>query len=182
MSDISDDPRARLARRQRGAQRLRVPVAVIGPRDADAAQCEAAERIGEGIARMGLALVCGGRGGVMEAACRGAERAGGIAIGLLPDRDPSLANPHATVAIATGLGEARNAIVARAGLCLVAIGNSYGTLSEVALGRQFGKTVIGLMGAADVTGVVRVDGPDDALREIARVALGEATTAGEDRG
>ena len=108
----------------------------------------------------------------MEAACRGAEQAGGLSIGLLPEADPSFANPHVGVVIATGIGEARNALIARASLCLVVIGDSYGTLSEVALGRQFGKKVIGLEGAAKVDGVIQVDSVDQALAEVARVVLG----------
>ncbi|MFO1267790.1 MAG: lysine decarboxylase [Rubrivivax sp.] len=161
-----------VARRQRGQLRLRMPVGVIGPRNAAPAQVDAARAVGRGIARMGLALVCGGRAGVMEGACQGAAEAGGIAIGVLPDIDAAAANAHATVVLATGIGEARNAVIARAALCLVAIGDNFGTLSEVALGRQFGKLVIGLEGAAQVEGVVQVATPEEALEQVARCALG----------
>jgi uncharacterized protein (TIGR00725 family) len=150
---------------------LRVPVGVIGPRDATPLQLELARDVGEAIARCGLAVICGGRHGVMQAVCEGVARAGGVSIGLLPDTEPALANPYVSVAIATGIGEARNAVIARAALCLVAIGDSYGTLSEVALGRQFGKRVIGLAGAARVDGVVHVDTPRAAIEHVARVAL-----------
>lgn len=161
-----------LARRQRdSASRVRVPVGVIGPRDATPAQLAAAEAVGRGLADMGLAVVCGGRGGVMEAVCRGVAQVGGTAIGLLPETDPGPANPFVTHVIATGLGEARNAIIARAALCLVAIGDSYGTLSEVALGRQFGKLVVGLEGAAQVEGVEHVASVATALERVARFAL-----------
>jgi uncharacterized protein (TIGR00725 family) len=152
--------------------RLRVPIGVIGPRNASPAQLQAADAIGEGLARAGLAVVCGGRHGVMQAVCEGLARGGGLSIGLLPDADPGLANPFVGVALATGIGEARNALVARAALCLVAIGNSFGTLSEVALGRQFGKTVIGLLGAAEVDGVCHVEGVDEALERVALCVLG----------
>ena len=108
----------------------------------------------------------------MQAVCEGVQRAGGLSIGLLPEADPELANPHARLVIATGIGEARNALIARAALCLVAIGDSFGTLSEVALGRQFGKHVIGLAGAARVDGVAHVGSVEAALDEVARVALG----------
>lgn len=161
---------AAAARRQQAAP-CRVPVAVVGPRQATPAQCAAAEAVGRGIAEMGLALICGGRAGVMEAACRGAASAGGVAIGVLPDSDPQAANPYATVILATGIGEARNAVIARAALCVVAIGDNFGTLSEVALARQFGKTVVGLEGAARVEGVVHVDSPAAALAEVARCVL-----------
>lgn len=161
---------AEVSRRQRTAP-LRVPVGVIGPRQATAAQYAAAQAVGRGIAQMGLALICGGRGGVMEAACQGAAEAGGTAIGVLPDNDPTSANPYATVVLATGIGEARNAVIARAALCLVAIGDNFGTLSEVALGRQFGKLVIGLEGAARVEGVVQMATAAEALEQIARCVL-----------
>lgn len=157
--------------RQSGSP-LRIPVGVIGPREAPQAQLSAAEQVGGGLAKMGLVVMCGGRQGIMEAACRGAEQAGGLSIGLLPEADPSFANPHVGVVIATGIGEARNALIARASLCLVVIGDSYGTLSEVALGRQFGKKVIGLEGAAKVDGVIHVDSVDQALAEVTRVVLG----------
>jgi hypothetical protein len=120
---------------------------------------------------MGFAIICGGWQGVMEAACRGAADAGGVSIGLLPDADPSFANPHVSIVIATGIGEARNALIARAAFCLVVIGDSFGTLSEVALGRQFGKRVIGLEGAARVEGVIHVATEAQALDEVARCAL-----------
>ena len=146
---------------------LRVPVGVIGPREATPAQLAAAEAVGTGLATMGFALICGGRQGVMEAVCKGATGAGGIAIGLLPDADPALANPYVGVIVATGIGEARNALITRAALCLVAIGDSFGTLSEVAFGRQFGKLVVGLEGAARVDGVRHVAGVDAALAAVA---------------
>ena len=151
---------------------VRVPVGVIGPREASGAQLLAAENVGRGLAVMGLAVICGGRQGVMGAVCRGAAQAGGVSIGLLPDADPSFANPHASVVIATGIGEARNALIARASLCLVVVGDSFGTLSEVALGRQFGKKVIGLEGAAKVDGVIHVASVEQALAEVALDVLG----------
>ena len=150
---------------------IRVPIGVIGPREALPAQLAAAEELGRGLAQIGYAVVCGGRHGVMEAVCRGASSAGGTSIGLLPDADPSFANPFVGIVIATGIGEARNVLIARAALCLVAIGDSFGTLSEVAFGRQFGKLVLGLEGAARVEGVVHVADVGDALREIALVGL-----------
>lgn len=150
---------------------VRVPVGVIGPREASSAQLLAAEQVGRGLATMGFVVICGGRHGVMDAVCRGAAGAGGLTIGLLPDADPSFANPHVGIVIATGIGEARNALIARASLCLVAIGDSFGTLSEVALGRQFGKQVIGLEGAARVEGVRHVTTVEQALSEVAQSAL-----------
>jgi len=159
---------------QRGRHRLRTPVGVIGPRDATPDQLAIAEAVGTGLGRMGLALVCGGRQGIMEAVCRGSAAAGGVSIGLLPETEPDQANAYVTVPIATGIGEARNALVARAALCLVVIGDSYGTLSEVALGLQFGKRVFGLAGAATVKGVTPCASADAALDAVAGVVLGLA--------
>jgi uncharacterized protein (TIGR00725 family) len=118
-------------------------------------------------------LICGGRTGVMEAAARGAARAGGLTLGLLPGDDIALANPFIAVPLATGLGEMRNAVIARAAFCLVAVGNSHGTLSEIALGLRFGKAVFGLAGAAEVEGVVQLGGVADLARALAgRLAAG----------
>jgi uncharacterized protein (TIGR00725 family) len=164
-------PMAEAVQALRGLVRWRVPVGVIGPRDVDAARYALAEELGGRLAALGVPVLCGGRGGVMEAVCKGVERAGGLAIGLLPDADPALANHHAGVVVATGIGEARNALIARASLCLVAIGDSYGTLSEVALGRQFGKRVFGLAGAANVDGVEHVDTAGEAAERVAGVLL-----------
>ena len=150
----------------------RVPVGVIGPRDIDPVRYALAEGLGAALAGLRLPVLCGGRGGVMEAVCKGVASAGGVAIGLLPEGDPALANAYAGIVIATGIGEARNALIARAAACLVAIGDSYGTLSEVALGRQFGKRVIGLAGAADVVGVEHVDDVETAVQRVAEAMLG----------
>ena len=150
----------------------RVPVGVIGPREVDAERYALAEAIGHALAQARVPVLCGGRTGIMEAACRGVQRGGGVAIALLPEGDPALANPYASVVVATGIGEARNALIARASACLVAIGDSYGTLSEVALGRQFGKRVFGLAGAAEVDGVEHVADAIEALRRVGEVLLG----------
>jgi uncharacterized protein (TIGR00725 family) len=150
---------------------LRVPIGVIGPREASPTQLAAALEVGELLGDCRLTMICGGRQGVMQAVCEGAARVGGLALGLLPDADPANANPFVSVAIATGIGEARNALIARASFCLIAIGDSYGTLSEVALGRQFGKLVVGLEGAADVEGVEHVATPREAVTRAAEAIL-----------
>lgn len=150
---------------------LREPIGVIGPRATGAEQLAAAEAIGAGLARMGLTVLCGGREGVMAAAARGVAKERGVSIGLLPEADAHAANPHLSVVLPTGLGEARNAIIARASFCLVAIGDSYGTLSEVALGLQFGKSVFGLVGAPAVRGVRPCGDPEEALDALARLVL-----------
>ena len=150
---------------------LRVPIGVIGPREATDAQLATALEVGELLGDCRLTVICGGRQGVMQAVCEGVARVGGLSIGLLPETDPAAANPYVGVAIATGIGEARNALIARASFCLIAIGDSFGTLSEVALGRQFGKLVIGLEGAADVEGVRHVDSAQEAVAKAAEAVL-----------
>jgi uncharacterized protein (TIGR00725 family) len=101
----------------------------------------------------------------MEAACRGAKASGGATVGILPGLDRSEANAHVDVAIATGLGEARNALVVRAADAVIAIGGGYGTLSEVALALKAGKRVVGL-GTWDVDGVEAVDSPEAAVEAV----------------
>lgn len=150
---------------------LRVPVGVIGPREATTQQLAAALEVGELLGDCRLTVICGGRGGVMQAVCEGVARVGGLSIGLLPETDPAGANHFVTVPIATGIGEARNALIARAAFCLIAIGDSFGTLSEVALGRQFGKLVIGLEGAPDLEGVRHVKGAREAVQMAAEAIL-----------
>jgi uncharacterized protein (TIGR00725 family) len=122
-----------------------------------------AEEVGRLLARRGAVLVCGGLGGVMEAACRGASREGGTTVGVLPGLDRGAANPFVSVAVATGLGEARNALVVRAADALIAVGGAYGTLSEIALALKAGKPVIGL-GTWEIDGVELVEGPEAAVR------------------
>ena len=149
----------------------RGPVAVIGPRDASSVQRQTAFAVGAGLAALRVALLCGGKGGVMEAACEGVASAGGVSIGLLPEGDWQTANRFVSVPIATGIGEARNAIIARAAFSLVAVGGSYGTLSEIALALQFGRPVLTLLDAPPVAGVRPMDSPDAALDAVCRLIL-----------
>ena len=99
----------------------------------------------------------------MEAACHGAKDASAMTVGILPGSDRSAANPFVDVAIPTGLGEARNALVVRAADALVAIGGAYGTLSEIAFALKAGKRVVGI-GSWEIEGVERADGPEQAVR------------------
>jgi hypothetical protein len=103
-----------------------------------------AQEVGRAVAEAGAVLVCGGLGGVMEAACRGAHDAGGRTVGILPGLDRDEANDYVDVAIPTGLGEARNVLVVRAADAVVALSGEYGTLSEIALALQAGTPVVGL--------------------------------------
>ena len=123
-------------------QPLRIGVMGPGTCTEDAAQL--AEEVGQLIAEAGAILVCGGRGGVMEAASKGASKTGGIVVGILPSNDASTANSHVTIPIVTGMGNARNAINVLTSQCLIAIDGGPGTLSEIALALKSGTPVIGL--------------------------------------
>jgi uncharacterized protein (TIGR00725 family) len=136
---------------------------VVGAGRASGDEARAAEAVGRALAEGGAVLVCGGLGGVMEAACRGAKSAGGTTVGILPGDDRTHANEHVDVALATGLGEARNALIVRAVDALIAVGGEYGTLSEIALALKTGKPVVGV-GTWDLEPIVRADGPADAVR------------------
>jgi uncharacterized protein (TIGR00725 family) len=118
-------------------------IAVCGPGpEAGPRALADAEAAGRAIARGGATLICGGLGGAMEAACRGAAEAGGVTVGLLPGDDPCAANRWVSVPLATGLGELRNGLIVRSAQAVVAIRGGWGTLSEVALARKIGRPVV----------------------------------------
>jgi uncharacterized protein (TIGR00725 family) len=130
-------------------------VAVIGPGEATAAEVAVAEEVGARLVDLGATVVTGGLGGVMEAASRGAKSRRGVTIGLLPGLDRSEANGWVDVAIATGLGEIRNALIVRTSDALVAVGGGAGTLSEIGFALKLGRPVIGI-GTFNVEGVLQV--------------------------
>lgn len=119
-------------------------IAVIGGAFCDPETASLAEEIGREIAKRGAILICGGLGGVMEAACRGAKSQGGLTVGILPGTSSSDANPYVDIPIVTGMGEARNVIVVRSANAVIAVDGEYGTLSEIAYALKFGIPVIGL--------------------------------------
>ena len=123
-------------------------IAVCAPGDPSEAEAAAAEAVGGLLAARGCTLVCGGLGGAMAAACRGAKAAGGTTIGILPGYDEKAANPWVDHVVCTGLGQARNAVVAATGHALIAVGGGFGTLSEIALGLRLGRPVVLLGGWA----------------------------------
>lgn len=127
-------------------------IAVIGAGRASAAEAEVAEALGRALGGAGAVLVCGGLGGVMEAAARGCAGAGGSTVGILPGVRGEDANPWIELPVATGMGEARNALVVRAGEAVVAVGGSWGTLSEIALARKMGREVC-LLGPPAIEGL-----------------------------
>ncbi len=128
----------------RGGTVSGIYIGVIGAGQCDAATAALAEEVGREIAVRGGILICGGRGGVMEAAARGARAAGGLVVGILPGASRREGNPHLTVAIATGLGDARNAVIACAADALIAVAGGFGTLSEIGLALKMGRPVVGL--------------------------------------
>jgi uncharacterized protein (TIGR00725 family) len=151
-------------------------VAVVGAGRSTTEQAELAEDVGRGLAEAGALVVCGGLGGVMEAACRGAKGAGGTTLGILPGTDRSQANAFVDVAVPTGLGEARNALVVRAADALIAVAGEYGTLSEIALALKTGKPVVGL-DTWDIEGIVVASSPADAVS----LAVDRANKLAQDR-
>ena len=119
-------------------------ISVIGAGTEDAELTALAEEVGRLVAEAGARLVCGGLGGVMEAASRGAAEAGGEVIGIVPTAATADANPHVTHPVATGIGQARNLAVAATGDAVIAVGGAWGTLSEIAFARRLGRPVVGL--------------------------------------
>jgi len=119
-------------------------IGIIGGARPTKKEIATAEAVGRAVGCAGAALVCGGLGGVMEAACRGAKSAGGLTIGILPGADRREANPYVDIPIVTGMRCARNIIITRTAQAVIAVGGSYGTLSEVAFSLSFGTPVVGL--------------------------------------
>jgi uncharacterized protein (TIGR00725 family) len=119
-------------------------IAVIGGDDAPPEAFVLAEAVGREIAKRGALLICGGLGGVMESACRGAKAEGGTTIGVLPGTDAAEANAYVDIPIVTGMNQARNIVIVRTADAVIAIGGGFGTLSEMAFTLRFGKPLVGL--------------------------------------
>jgi hypothetical protein len=142
-------------------------VSVVGGSEVSATVERVAERVGRRLAERDHTLVCGGLGGVMAAACRGASEAGGRTVGILPSADPADANPHVEVPVATGLGHARNALVVMNGAAVVAIDGGPGTLSELGYAGVFDRPVAGLE-THDAPGVVPCESASEAVEYVER--------------
>jgi len=143
-------------------------VAVCGASEATHSQLDAAREVGRLLARGGAILINGGYGGVMGAASEGAAIEGGTVVGILPESDRAEVNPHLTIAIATGLGQARNAVIVTAADSVIAIGHGWGTLSEIALAQRLGRPVFAL-DTWDIKGLDVVHTPAEAVKR----ALGD---------
>lgn len=146
-------------------------IGVIGGSEVSPQLAQLAEEVGREIARQGAVLVCGGLGGVMEAACKGASREGGLTIGILPGDNRLAANPYVRIPIVTGLGYARNVTVVKSAQAIIAVDGSYGTLSEIGHALQSGIPVIGLKtwslsidGHADDS-IIIAESPKDAVNK-----------------
>ncbi len=143
--------------------RLQV-IGVIGAGNVSAEGYEQALRVGRLLAEQDCILVCGGLGGVMEAASRGCREKGGTVIGILPGSRAEDANPYVSIPIVTDMGHARNVIIAHTAQALIAIEGEYGTLSEVAVSLKLGRPVIALGKWQHVAGVLPANSPDEAVR------------------
>jgi uncharacterized protein (TIGR00725 family) len=153
-----------------------VYVAVVGPGDRDPAAYELAERVGEELGRRGAVVVCGGLGGAMEAACRGAKTAGAVTVGFLPGLDRAGANDYVDIALPTGMGELRNGLIVRAADAVVAIRGEFGTLSEISFALKTGVPVVGIetwelvKGGREAGAIVRAASPAEAVEQALRLA------------
>jgi len=146
--------------------RLYPTVGVIGAGQCDSVIYQLALEVGEEIAKRGGILVCGGLGGVMEAAAKGASNAGGLTVGILPGPSRNSANPYIRVPVATDMGQARNVIIAHTADGLVAVSGGAGTLSEIGHSLKIGKPVVGLRTIANLEGVQYVETPSEAVARI----------------
>ena len=138
-------------------------IAVIGSGEASSAACELAFFTGREIGLRGATLLCGGRRGVMEAAARGAQSAGGVTIGILPGYDHADANPYIEYVITTGMGQARNAIVVASSDAIIALEGEGGTLSEIGLAIKLGRPIVALRAWAGIADVAHADDPKTAV-------------------
>ncbi len=152
-------------------------VAVIGRSECSASEAAVAEEVGALLAERGAVLVCGGLGGMMEAACKGAASRGGLTVGILPGNDRAAANRWVSLPVATGVGQARNIAVVRSAHAVIAIGGAFGTLSEIAFALDSGIPVVGI----NTWRLSQASGKADFIRDAATprdavdLALGLAT-------
>lgn len=142
--------------------RNKIRIGVIGGASPDPKYRQIANEVGQLIGKKGAILVCGGLGGIMEAASRGAKKSGGITVGILPGTSHEDANDYIDIPLATGMGYTRNSLVAMNADVLIAVDGQYGTLTEIAYGNIYGKKVIGI-GTWDIKGVQNVETAEEAI-------------------
>ena len=156
---------------------MRPYIGVVGPDPCEEVVGERCERIGRLLAAAGAVLVCGGLGGAMERAARGAFEAGGFTLGILPGATRAAGNPYLTVSVPTGMGEMRNVLNVRASDAIIAVAGEYGTLSEIAFALKTGVPVVGLgtwvlsnEARTDLDAIARVETPEEAVASALRLA------------
>jgi uncharacterized protein (TIGR00725 family) len=154
------------------AQR-RIQLSVIGAGQCSAAVGQLAEEVGMEIARQGATLICGGLGGVMEAAARGARTGGGLTVGIVPTYDRQTANQWLDVIIPSGLGHARNVLVVASGDAVIALPGEHGTAAEVALALKLGRCVVALEAWHDYDGVIQASSASVAVAAALAAAAGQ---------
>jgi uncharacterized protein (TIGR00725 family) len=142
-------------------------IAVIGAADATPEEYATAQALGRLIAENKETLICGGMGGVMEAACRGAQEKGGRTVGIIPDMGGG--NPYLDVQVRSGMGYSRNIVLVQSADAVIAVGGKYGTLSEIAIALKLKKPVFGLK-TWDIEGVVKCATPEEAVLTAVRAA------------
>jgi hypothetical protein len=142
-------------------------IGIIGAGSAGEGLAELAREVGSLVAERGWTVLCGGLGGVMEAASRGASERGGLVVGILPGESRSGGNPHLDVVLPTNMGHGRNVIIAQASDVLIAVGGGYGTLSEIALGLKMGKPVVSLRSWRPDPAVRAAESAAEAIEEAA---------------
>lgn len=152
-------------------------IGVIGDARADNSRKATAERVGRLVAEKKCVLLCGGMGGVMEAACRGARSVGGTTVGVLPGPDSSSANEFVDIAVVTGMGEARNVIVAKSSHCVIAVGGSFGTLSEISFALKSAIPIVGLDTWDVSEQIVRCETPEEAVSKAVDLATAHRTSS-----
>jgi len=145
-------------------------IGVCGSSRVDREGAQRAEQVGRLIAKSGWALVCGGLGGVMEAACRGARNAGGVTVGILPGVSRREANPYVDVPVVTGVGHARNLFIVYTAGAVIALPGGAGTMSEVALSLKTRTPVVGLDAWDDIEGVIGASSPREAVDKAIKAA------------
>ncbi len=141
-------------------------ISVVGGSNPDSETATLAVEVGKVVAERGAVLICGGLGGVMEAAARGAKEKGGLTVGILPGYDKESANHFIDIVVRTGLGHARNILVVASGDLIIALPGSHGTRSEISVALLLGKQVIGLKAWGTITGVHQVDDLRDLEKEL----------------
>lgn len=145
-------------------------IGVIGVSDADSHLAKIAEEVGREIAAQGAVLVCGGLGGVMEHAARGAKSSGGLTVGILPGDSINSANSYIDIPIATGIGEARNVIIVKSSDSLIAIGKGLGTLSEISIALKLNKPVVGIKTWDISDQIISMDNPREVVKKAISLA------------